>query len=162
MHIKFHNKVASIWGQFFIKNRLSNLNNWRKIVTDLNVSSKGIDWYIISDLIEWFKEKFKGTNYSFLFDDKREIDPAVLRRQYYKFVNKYKNQIISDSLAFFWPWIFFGYIKKLPFKLVGRLPKNYPFIMIKIEKNSIEFIDIKKEKNRKVIYISFPNGETLP
>jgi len=161
-HLKFHNKVASIWSQFFVKNKLSNFNKWKKMVTDLNVSSKGIDWDIISDLLEWFKERFKGTNYSYLFDENREIDPSVLRRQYYKFMNKYKNQIIGDTLTLFWPWILFENIKKLPFKWIGLLPKNSPFLMIKIEKTSIEFIDIKKEKNRKVIYISFPNGETLP
>ena len=160
--IKFHNMVASIWCQFFFESRLSPFRRWKKFVTDLNISTKGIDWDIISDLLEWFKEKFKGTKYSFLFDYDKSIDPAVLRRQYYKFKDKHKNQIISDTLSLFCPYLLFGNLKKLPFKWVGSLPKYYPFVMIKIEKNDMKIMDIKIEKNKKVIYISFPNGETLP
>lgn len=163
-HLKFHNRVAAIWAQVIKKDKNSLLKEIKNLGS-IEISTKKIDWPIIADLIEWFKLRFKETKYSVFFDYENIVDPGVLRRQYYKYKDNQKNVIVGDTMSYMLPWKIFRVIRKNPpkwaKKVLPMFPKEFPSKMIKISKDKIETIDIRKQKGKKV-YIIFPTGETLP
>jgi len=161
-HLQFHNKIASIWAQVIKKDKASVLYQIKEFAY-IFLSTKGIDWDTISDLLLWFRPRFKKTKYSLFFRYK-DIDPDVLRRQYYKYKGKYKETIELDTSLYMivWKVLKFSNKSSLNFALTDYhpLPKEFPPWTIKISKDKIEKIDYSH--TGKKYFIIFPTGETLP
>lgn len=165
--VNFHNHITAVWTQVIKKDNNAPIKKWRDYLID-EISTIGIDWNVIADLIDWFKLRFKDTKYGVFFDYEKKIFPFVLRRQYYKYIKKNeekKNLIIGDLSTLLTGKIYKDNLVSPPAwtkKGLEELPNKYPPFIIKISKSDIETIDIRKQKDKKKIYIIFPTGETLP
>jgi len=161
-HLQFHNKIASIWAQVIKKDKASVLCQIKEFAY-ISLSTKGIDWDTISDLLLWFRPRFIKTKYSLFFRYK-DIDPNVLRRQYYKYKEKYNKTIESDTSLYMilWKVLKFYNESSLNFALTDyhHLPKEFPPWTIKISKDRIEKVDYSHIGKK--IFLIFPTGETLP